>query len=156
MAMSDEQKAAAKKRLADGRAKAKAKRELLKEAHVEVASTEGMPSETEQKLLADIADLQRRLEASEAKRGEVETAALAQAQAQGQLMQRQVEEVPTGKSVMLDRLKNYKIVGHHDDGREIIKAVFHKVSIPTYFYKIDMPPCGGTPNMARNGGSRSA
>jgi hypothetical protein len=34
-------------------------------------------------------------------------------------------------------------MGYKDDGREILKPVFRVIEVPTYFYKINMPPCGG-------------
>ena len=144
MAMSDEQKAAAKKRLADGRAKAAAKRKDDLNAIADVASLTGAPVDTQAKLHAEIADLKAKLAAADAARGDAEKIALAAAEAQGALMQRDIQEVPTGKTVRVQRLDHYKVVGHKDDGREIIKPVFKSVSLPTFFYKIDMPPCGGT------------
>lgn len=112
-------------------------------ALAEVASLDGAPDTTKDALRAQIAELEAKLAASEAARGDSEKLALAAAQAQGALMQRDIQEVPTGKTVKVQRLDHYKIVGHHDDGREIIKPVFHAVTLPTFFYKIDMPPCGG-------------
>lgn len=114
------------------------------DAVVEVASLNSAPTDTREKLLAEVADLRARLEASEAARSEAERTALAAAESQGALMQRDIQEIPTGKTVTVKRLKHHKVVGHKDDGREILKPVFHDVALPTFYYKIDMPPCGGT------------
>lgn len=122
------------------------------ERHAVVASITDVSDDAEMRLLKEISDLKQKLAIAETARSAAEQDALATAQAQGALMQRQIEEVPTGKTVKLQRLKEYKIVGHKDDGREILKPVFHTVSIPTYFYKIDMPPCGGV-DMKINGAS---
>ena len=113
-------------------------------ALAEVASLDGAPDTTKDALRAEIAELKAKLAASDAARGDSEKLALAAAQAQGALMQRDIQEVPTGKTVKVQRLDHYKVVGHKDDGREILKPVFHSVTLPTFFYKIDMPPCGGT------------
>ena len=122
------------------------------EKHAVVASITGVESDVEMRLLKEISDLKAKLAVAETARSAAEQDALATAQAQGMLMQRQIEEVPTGKTVKLQRLKEYKVVGHKDSGDEILKPVFHAVSIPTYFYKIDMPPCGGV-DMKINGAS---
>ena len=122
------------------------------EKHAVVASITGVENDVEMRLLKEISDLKAKLAVAETARSAAEQDALATAQAQGMLMQRQIEEVPTGKTVKVQRLKEYKVVGHKDSGDEILKPVFHAVSIPTYFYKIDMPPCGGV-DMKINGAS---
>jgi acetyl-CoA acetyltransferase len=53
------------------------------------------------------------------------------------------EEVPTGETVEVDRCTKYETVGYRDDGRPILKPVFKKVKLPTFLYKVDMPPVGG-------------
>jgi hypothetical protein len=65
-------------------------------------------------------------------------------------MQRDIQEVATGKTVKVKRAPwirsgkpGYKVVGYKDDGREILKPSSKDVELPTYFYKIDMPPVGG-------------
>ena len=65
------------------------------------------------------------------------------AQAQGGVMQRQIEEVPTGRTIRVQKCVGYKMSGYRDDGREIVKPVMKWCSLPTYYYKVDMPPCGG-------------
>lgn len=109
-----------------------------------VASIADTPPDAVKKLLAEIDGLKAQLKVEKAARGEAEQAALDAAQAQGSLLQSDVQEVPSGKRIKVQRLDHYKVVGHKDDGREIIKAVMKTVEIPTFFYKVDMPPCGGT------------
>lgn len=137
MAFTPEQRA---KAVATRKAKAEAKRKGL----MEVASMKAAPPESQDALKQRIADLEARLQESESKRSDAEKLALASAESQGRLMQRDIQEIPTGKTVKVMRLSHYKEVGHKDDGRPIIKPVFKSVSVPTFFYKIDMPPCGGT------------
>jgi hypothetical protein len=55
------------------------------------------------KLLEQIADLKEQLQLSEQQRSEAEAAALAAAEAQGALMQREIQEVATGKTVKVKR-----------------------------------------------------
>jgi len=59
-------------------------------------------------------------------------------------------EVATGKLVKVRRLAKYKIAGYKEDGREILRPEFKTVELPTFFYKINMPPCGGS-DMKING-----
>src|SRR5258706_14473963 len=52
-----------------------------------------------------------------------------------------VDAVPTGKFVTVKRLNPkdpYKVVGHKDDGRDILRPNFVDVELPTFFYTIDM------------------
>jgi hypothetical protein len=122
----------------------------LPEAHAAVASVAGTSPKDVQALMDQIASLQRQLDVSEEKRTDAEKAALAAAQAQGALMQRDIQEVATGKTVKVKRAIDkdgrpaYKVVGYKDDGREILKPVWREIELPTYFYKVDMPPVGGT------------
>lgn len=111
----------------------------------EVASIRDTPPDALEKLLKENAELRSQLGVAEAARGAAEKAALEAAQAQGSmsLLQNAVEEVPTGKTIKVKRLDRMEVKGHHDDGREILRPVFKQVDMPTFFYKIDMPPCGG-------------
>jgi len=121
------------------------------EQHVNVSSiTPEATAETIAKLQAEMADLRRALKVSEEKRSDAEKAALAAAEAQGSLMQREIQEVPTGKTVKVKRAVDpetgeptYKAVGYKDNGQPILKPVFHDFHLPTYFYKIDIPAVGG-------------
>lgn len=118
-------------------------------ARLDVASIKDTRPEDVEKLLAQIADLKEKLNISEQARSDAEKAALAAAEAQGMLMQREIQEVATGKTVTVKRAidekgnQKLKVVGYKDDGREILRPVFRDVKLPTYFYKIDMPPVGG-------------
>lgn len=122
--------------------------ERLPDRLQEVASVKGA-TPNEALLIAEIEALRAKLELSEVARSDAEKAALAAAEAQGMLMQRDMEEVATGKKVKVKRAidekgrPSYKVVGYKDDGREIFKPVWREIELPTYFYKVDMPPCGG-------------
>lgn len=54
-----------------------------------------------------------------------------------------VEEVATGREVEVPKCSGYKTVGYRDDGRPILEAVWETERVPTFMYKIDMPPIGG-------------
>ena len=114
------------------------------DAFAQVASTSGADSGDLAKLQAEIKNLQSQLDGERVKRTAAEAAALLAAESQGMLMQRDIREIPSGKTRTLKRLDRYKVVGHKDDGREILAPVFKDVEVPTFFYKIDLPPCGGT------------
>lgn len=113
------------------------------EQHVAIASTKGAAPADLQQALDRIADLEQKLSVANAARSDVEKAALAAAEAQGMLMQRDVQEVATGKTVKVKRLKNYEVARLDQDGREVMRPVFQTVEVPTYFYKILLPPVGG-------------
>lgn len=102
------------------------------------------------KLLLEVAGLRKQLADSEAARDDAERKAIASAEAQGMLMQGQIQEVPSGKTALVAKFKEWKHRGFKDNGDEIVKPVFHKVKVPTFFYTIDLPPCGGT-DMKING-----
>lgn len=108
-----------------------------------VASIEQTSSSDVQKLLDEIAGLKEKLAVSETARGAAETSALEQAQAQGVMMQSGIVEVPTGKKIKVARLDRYETVSYKDDGRPILKPKFRQEEVPTFFYKIDLPPVGG-------------
>lgn len=108
--------------------------------HVVVASIAGTSEEDIAALRAQVANLTEQLDIA---RTEAEAKALAVAEAQTAFMQRDIQEIPTGKMVTVQRCRGYKTVGYHDDSRPIIKPVWKDVELPTYFYKIDLPPVGG-------------
>jgi hypothetical protein len=114
------------------------------DAIVAVASVKDASPADLKRLLAEIDGLKAQLASETEKRTEAEAAALSAAEAQGFLMQHDIEEVPTGKMVTIKKCTGYKVVGHKDDGRDILRPEFEDVKVPTYFYKIDLPPCGGT------------
>lgn len=111
-----------------------------KTEHVSVASIAGTSEDDVAALRAQIASLTEQLGAA---RTDAEKAALASAEAQGQLMQRDITEIATGKTVTVQRCRGYKTVAYRDDGRPILKPMWEDVELPTYFYKIDIPPVGG-------------
>lgn len=53
------------------------------------------------------------------------------------------EEVPTGKTVMVPKLTKFNVTGYTDEGMPIKRPVFEEVELPTYLYKVDLPPVGG-------------
>lgn len=118
--------------------------ENLPDQVAEVASTARASAKSEATLLEEIADLREKLKLSESKRSDAEKVALAAAEAQSTLMQRQIEEVPTGKFVKVRRARGYEPTGHYtNDGRDILKPIWKEVEVPTFFYKVDLPPVGG-------------
>ena len=119
--------------------------------HAKVAAVDGVEPSTLSKLLAEIEGLKQQLESEKLAHSQTQADALERAKAQGTLMQPGIEEVPTGKTVKVRRcLGKYETVGYKDDGRPILKAKFDTIELPTFFYKIDLPPCGGT-DMKING-----
>lgn len=114
-----------------------------KPAKLEVASIKGTSSADVEKLMAEIAGLKEKLNLSEQARSDAEKAALAAAEAQGMLMQREMQPIPTGKTIKAQRVDKYEIVSYRDDGRPIIKPKWKMVELPTFFYRIEMPPVGG-------------
>jgi len=113
------------------------------EAVVRVASTKDVTNPKQKKLLDQIAALQAEKAALEAKveKTQQEKEALEAVQAQGAVFGIQAEERLTGKKVMVKRLKNMKVVGF-ENGREILRPVFHDVPRETYMWKCDLPPSG--------------
>lgn len=121
----------------------KAKREKNKKDHPTLVSVKHVSPDDYQKLVNEIGDLKAQLAGEQVKRSEAENSALKMAESQGMLMQREITEVPTGRTKKVRRCNEYKTVGYKDDGREIPKPVWHSIDMPTYFYKIDLPPVGG-------------
>ena len=52
-------------------------------------------------------------------------------------------ERPTGKKVKVPKLKGYKHMGFTDEGKPIRHPEWEEVEVPTFFYKVEMPPVGG-------------
>ena len=115
------------------------------EIKTEVASVAGTAGDDVKKLLKEIEGLKEQLAISERTRSEAEKSALAAAEAQGAglMMQTNVMEVPTGRTINIQTLDHYETVGYKDDGRPILKPRFKTEKSPTFFYKIDLPPVGG-------------
>lgn len=107
---------------------------------VEVASVKHAAPDSVEALKRQIADLSAQLSLQ---RSESEQKALALAEAQGGFMQREIREVPTGKFKKLKRCAGYEVVSYKDDGRPNLKPKWEDEDVPTFFYKIDMPPVGG-------------
>lgn len=95
------------------------------------------------KLQAEIARLTKALSERDDQLEEARKEAMS-AQALASLQQREIQEVPTGKMVKVQVCEKYKIVGYKDDGREIRQPVFREDEVPSYFYRIELPPSGGT------------
>ena len=92
--------------------------------------------EENERLLAQLADQTVQLTAAQ----EVAKKSVEQQLAS---MQSNITEVPTGDTVTVQRLEKFKVVSYKDDGRPIREPVWKEVRLPTYFYKIDLPPSGG-------------
>jgi hypothetical protein len=105
----------------------------LPEQHAAVASVAGTSPKDVQALMDQIAS-SRAARALGGEARDAEKAALAAAEAQGALMQRDIQEVATGKTVKvkraMTRTAGYKVVGYKDDGREILKPVWRESSCP--------------------------
>jgi hypothetical protein len=136
-----EQKAAARER---------ALKSVAKDSHIEIASIQDVGKEDTASLKRQIADLTAKLAAATAQRSEEELALLASLQGINSLAGADAKEVATGKMVKVRRLARYKVTGYKEDGREILRPEFKSVELPTFFYKINMPPCGGS-DMKING-----
>lgn len=54
------------------------------------------------------------------------------------------EEVPTGETVKVQKCYKYETVGYSDAGKAILKPVYKEVELPTFMYKVNLPPVGGT------------
>lgn len=67
------------------------------------------------------------------------------AQTLAALQQREIEEMPTGKTVKVSKVSKWKDTGQYkDNGTPIRKPEFKEVDLPTFFYRIELPPSGGT------------
>jgi hypothetical protein len=114
------------------------------EAVQKVASIAGTSGDDVAKLLKQIEGLKAQLEIETEARTEAEQATLDAVQAQGLgPLQSAVEERPTGKKIKVQKLDCYETVGYKDDGRAILRPKFKEAEVPTYWYKIDLPPVGG-------------
>jgi hypothetical protein len=95
------------------------------------------------KLQDDVARLQKLLDEKDVALAAAESAAAHSAAQQLASMGSNVMEIPTGKTVTVQRAKKYKTVGYKDDGRPIKEPIFEDVALPTFHYRIDLPPSGG-------------
>ncbi len=112
---------------------------------LKVASVKNTEAADVATLQAQVKDLMGQLEIERTARTAAEERALQEVENQaGSLMQTEIQERPTGKTMKIQRCNGkYKTVGYKDDGRPVLNAVFEEVDEPTYFYKIDLPPVGG-------------
>ena len=101
------------------------------------------PEEEIKKLQDEVARLTGALAVSDEKLTSVQEAAKKSVEQQLASMQTDVREVATGDTVKVKRLDKFKVVGYKDDGREIREPIWKEVELPTFFYKIDLPPSGG-------------
>jgi ribosomal protein S28E/S33 len=114
------------------------------QAMTEVVNIDGVSEVDVKKLMSEVQELREKLAKAEEGRSEAEKQALELAKSQaGMVIQSVVQEVPTGKTVEVQRAKRYEVVGYKDDGRPIHKTVMGPVKLPTFFYRIDLPPIGG-------------
>lgn len=104
--------------------------------HVSVASVKHTSDE-------DVASLRAKVAALEEQLGLARSDAEQQALAQAEIQFRAITEVPTGKTTVIMKCTGYETVGYKDSGVPIQKPIFKPVKVPTYFYKIDIPPVGG-------------
>lgn len=121
-----------------------------KPQHIDkLASVEGVeidraPAAKQAALEARIAELEKEIETERGLRSQSEQDALRLAESQGMLMQREIVEVPTGRYATVYRQESLFVKSHRpDDGRPVLAAKLKKVKVPTFFYKIDLPPVGG-------------
>lgn len=132
----------------------------LPESFSKIVDIQNVTPEDVKRILAENARLTQELADQTAARTEAEQKLVDQAASQ--LAQTDIREVPTGRTVnmrMLDAAyvdkhddgthtgapNGYRIVGYKDDagGRPILKPVFKSVKVPTFYYRIDLPPSGG-------------
>lgn len=113
------------------------------QSFVKVADTTSM-STREKELMDRLAKLQDLYDKAK-ELNKDQQAALDEVKAQGSTLQiSSVVEKPTGRLVEVTKSAGQYVDGHREDGRAIIKTKWKRVKVPTYYYKIDMPPCGGS------------
>ena len=141
--MDDDKKAAASQRMKDRWAEKRAAKALKEQART--AAAVGIapiptdePSEREKFLLAQIEQYKGELGIAKEKLTASQEAAFNAANVQGG----DVEEIPTGKTKTVIKCVGYKRTGF-ENGRVTREPVFEEVEVPTYYYRIDMAPCGG-------------
>jgi hypothetical protein len=122
------------------------------DTYVRIASSSDVASKKERELLEKLAEAQSKIDKllGVQQANEQQIAALEAAQRQGALYSSSVEEKVTGHKVKIRVFDHYKVTGYRDNGSEIVRPVFRTDEVPSYYYKIDMPPCGDT-NLSING-----
>jgi hypothetical protein len=91
---------------------------------------------------AEIETLRKQVAALEAKLVDQQQAN-DDARMRAHFVQNDNEEVPTGREIEMPKCVGYEVISYHDDGRPILKPKWAKEKVPTFMYKIDMPPVGG-------------
>lgn len=111
-----------------------------------MAKAKDAPVDDVEVLRARVAELTAALDAQ---RSDAEKNARSAAEAES-FMQRERAEVPSGTFRTVERCARdpkgrlmYKHVGY-SEGRSVREPVMEEVEVPEYWYKIDMPPVGGT------------
>jgi len=120
------------------------KKKLPPDHHLEIASLQNVGVDDIESLKKQVANLTEKLAAATAQRSAEEIALLASLQGISSLAGDTAKEVATGKTVKVKRISTYTIAGYKDDGREIMRPKFKQVDLPTFFYKVNLPPCGGS------------
>ena len=122
------------------RAANKAARDAKKEAKAAKPKAAVEPTSREAELLAELASYKAKLGMVEEQLTEQQATnlALASAEVGGEHTDR-----PTGKTKMVTVFDRNEVKGYKDDGTEILRPKFKKAEVPTYYYRINMAPCGG-------------
>ena len=141
-AWTPERRAAQAETLRKAREAKSKKAEEPKGSFAKIVAVDQVAPDDLKRLLAEMADLKAQLAHEKSERTREQQDALELAQSQGVLMQTGIEEIPTGRKVSIEKCVRYKRVGF-EKGRPVHEPVFEEVEVPTYYYKIDMPPCGG-------------
>lgn len=94
------------------------------------------PQEQIEQLRAEVERLTSALAVSEASAG-------SEAALRAKYIGSDNEEVPTGKTIKVPRLKKYDTDGYTNEGLPIKRPVWEEEDVPTFLYKIDMPAVGG-------------
>ena len=98
-------------------------------------------------LKAQIAELNRQIAEKDGKLSAADEAARLAAESQGvPFMQSVIVEVPTGRKVKVQHAVNPWV-------RKSDLLKFEEIEVPTYYYKIDLPPSGGV-DLKINGESK--
>lgn len=94
-------------------------------------------------LRAQIAELNAKLDSERAKRGAAEAAAISAAEAHAFFIPGEIQEIPTGQMVKVKRASGYEVKGYKENGQDILRPIWTVIEIPTYKYRINLPPSGG-------------
>jgi hypothetical protein len=120
-------------------------------AVAQLASSANVDPSSLESLLAEVERLKKELGVKDEALSNAQKAALEQAESQSMLQSNGIQPVPTGRTVMAERLDvgnpeyptGYKTVGYKDGGRKILEPQFAMKPVDTYYIKIDIPPMAG-------------